>query len=308
MGQITKSAFRSKHSIFRYRVVDYILRAVLRNFPATVWSESIALRWGVKFRPAPRVVRLRSGPLMHVNPTDYLQLLIYYLGTFEPHCMPYLRGCVAKGAIVVDVGANVGIYTLESAILVGSTGRVISIEPAPTNARSLQKNIELNRLTNVTLFEVAAGDTVCSAKLSLASGGNLGMFSLATAGDDTSCNVEVRRIDDLIEQSGVNSVSLMKMDIEGSEYRGLRGAIRTLRRFRPVILIELNEEALRSCQSSINEVIELLAELDYRGWIIDRVKARPIRQFELIPKECECLFINCNDRPLMRRLKLPDCG
>ena len=141
---------RPKREILLYRAINYLLQASLRTLPSWSWTELVALWWGFRFRPAPCVVRLRSGAMIHIDPTDYLQLLIYYLGTFEPHCLPFLKSCAGNGATIIDVGANVGVYTLESAVVVGPTGRVISIEPAPLNAQALRKSIELNQMGNVT--------------------------------------------------------------------------------------------------------------------------------------------------------------
>ena len=191
---------RPKREVFIYRIIDRVLRAALRAFPISSWSERVALWWGLRFRPAPSVVRLRSGPLIFVDPTDYLQLLIYYLGAFEPHCLSYFRLCATKGATIVDVGANVGVYTLEGAVAAGRTGRVISIEAAPPNAGMLKRSIELNQVSNVELIEIAVGDTNESATLSLASGANLGMFTLGATTNPMSHRVQVRRIDDLLEE------------------------------------------------------------------------------------------------------------
>src|SRR5262245_17702558 len=110
--------------------MDAVLRRGLRHLPNWAWADGLALWWGYRFRPAPRVVRLRSGALMKIDAADYLQLMAYYRGTFEPHCLRYLRSCVREGATIIDVGANVGIHTLESALAVGRTGRVIAIEAA----------------------------------------------------------------------------------------------------------------------------------------------------------------------------------
>jgi FkbM family methyltransferase len=244
--------------------------------------------------------------LIYVDPTDYLQLLIYYLGTFEPHCMPYLRACAINGATVIDVGANIGVYTLESAAAVGPAGRVISIEPAPSNARALERNIKLNQMTNVVLIEAAAGDETGWATLSLPSRGNAGMLSLAPLCGEKSYTVEVRLIDDVLEEKGITSVDLIKIDIEGSEYRALRGTVKMLQRCRPVILIELNENALRSCGSSGYEVKELLRGLGYHGWVIGWKAPRPIRSSQLIHDCDECLFVHRDNRSLMQKLRLPD--
>lgn len=305
MSDVDRRSFRPKRDFRLYRVVNYILQIVLRALPASTWSEHVALWWGFKFRPAPSIVRLRSGAFIHVDPTDYLQLLIYYLGTFEPHCLPYLKMCVRTGGTIVDVGANIGIYTLESSLAVGPAGHVISIEPIPSNAKSLKKSVKLNKITNVTLIEIAVGESAGSAKLSLRSGANFGMFTIAPVSDGKSLNVEVRPIDDLLEERGILFVDLIKMDIEGSEYRALRGAMKTLQRCRPTILIELCEETLRDCGSSPSEVAEFLGKLGYRGWVIERKVARLIEASKEIPNECECLFVHCDNISLMQRLKLP---
>ncbi len=293
---------RPKRDILGYRILDHVLRVVLRALPVWKCSERVALWWGTRFRPAPRLVRLRSGAFIHVDPTDYLQLLIYYLGTFEPHCLPYLLSCGGKGATIIDVGANIGLYTLESAFAVGPTGRVISIEAAPSNVQVLKKNIEHNRLNNISLIEVAVGDLTGCGTLTLAKGGNRGMFTLGSTAGDSSYNVEIRRIDDLIEEKGITSVDLIKMDIEGSEYHALRGALRTLQRCRPTILIELNEAALRQCQSSAAEVKALLSDLGYRGWVIGRKGLRLIRTARQIHDCDECLFVHSDNTSLIRKL------
>lgn len=289
-----------------YRLVDIALRHGLRMLPTWLWTERVALWWGYRFRPAPCVARLRSGASIHVSPTDYLQLLIYYLGTFEPHCLPYLRGCAGKGETVVDVGANIGFYTLESSLAVGPTGRVISIEAAPPHLETLRKNVQLNGMNNVSLIEMAVGDSVGQATLTLPKGGNPGMFTLGQVDGDEAYGVALRPLDDLLAEQRIHSVALIKMDIEGSEYRALRGAAKTLATYKPALLVELNEVALHRCGSSAREVKDLLREAGYRGWVIGHSGIRPVPE-DQTPHDCdECLFIHRDSEPLMRKLRLRD--
>src|SRR5262249_7527682 len=148
MGVETCSS-RPKHSYLSYRIIDTALRFFFRVLPVRAWTERIALWWGYRFRPAPSVVKLRSGALMRVESTDHLQLFVYYFGTFEPHCLRYLKSCAGEGATILDVGANIGVYTLEGSLAVGPSGRVIAIEAAPSHAEALRKNIQRNGMTNV---------------------------------------------------------------------------------------------------------------------------------------------------------------
>jgi FkbM family methyltransferase len=295
---------RRKNEIPSYKFVDKLLYKCLRYLPPTELAEQIALWWGYKFRPAPSIVRLRSGASMQITHTDYLQLLIYYLGTFEPYCLPYLRKSTPKGGTILDVGANIGFYTMESAIVVGPSGQVIAIEAANSHAKAIRRNIEINEFRNIRVFETAVGAARGKATLQRASSDNLGMYSLgATKGVDQQV-VSVRTIDDLLDECCLSSLDLIKMDIEGSEYGALVGASATLNRFRPTLLIEINDLALRSCGSSGSELMKLLREWSYSGWQIGRTSTRFIRERDTMNSCVECIFVHDQNESMRRRLGL----
>jgi FkbM family methyltransferase len=300
----TGNVARPKNGNPVYRLCDALLRRVLRTIPPSEFAEKCALWWGYRFRPAPRVSKLRSGPLIETNHTDHLQLLIYYLGTFEPHCLPYLRGCVAEGGTIIDVGANIGFYTLESAVLVGETGRVIAIEAAQSHVRTLNRNIELNAMQNVAVVETAVGNSRGQATLARSSEDNLGMFSLGSGGDVDAHLVAIRTIDELLEEQGTDGVDLIKMDIEGSEFNALQGAKMTLRKYQPAILIELNDTALRRCGSSSRDVVQLLHEMNYQGWRINRNSAELIIDGDDVGEFDECIFLSRDREVLAEKLGL----
>jgi FkbM family methyltransferase len=205
-------------------------------------------------------------------------------------------------ATVVDVGANIGVYSIESALAVGPKGRVISIEAAPEHAQKLRENLQLNRMTNVVVVETALGEVPGEGKLSLPEGDNLGMFTLGAVSGSHSHLVAVRPLDDVIGELGVARVDFVKMDIEGSEYRALCGAKATVTRDRPTILIELNEVALRRCNSSSAEVKKLLDSFGYQGWIVGCRSLEPINDLTVEHHCDECLFIHRSNAPLMHDL------
>src|SRR5262249_49339909 len=151
----------------------------------------------------------------------------------------------------------------------------------------------------------AVGASAGMATLTLADGGNLGMFTLGAGSGEEVCRVAVRSIDSLLEEHGISSVDLIKMDVEGSEYRALRGAANTLERCRPSLLIELNEEALRGCQSSTEQVKSFLRDLGYRGWLLGRKTLQPIPENQVNHYCDECLFIHRQKTSLIRKLGFP---
>jgi FkbM family methyltransferase len=301
---MTGISLPSKRNSLIHRAVDSLLRRVMRVLPAGPVSEQVALWWGYRFRPGPSVARLRSGLRIHVESVDHLQLLIYYLGVFEPRSVSVLRQIVKLGATVVDVGANIGLFTLESALAAGANGRVIAIEASRSHVGALRENLRLNTIGNVTTVEVAVADAPGEAILVRPDGGNLGMFTLGAVRGDDAHQVAVRRLDQILEEQGAGRVNVIKMDIEGSEYRALCGAARVLAEDRPAILIELNEIALRWCGSSCSAVKNLLHDAGYRGWVIGRTKFQPIIEGEGDHDCDECLFIHREDDSMMNELGL----
>lgn len=124
---------------------------------------------------------------------------------------------IEPGGFVVDVGANIGYIALLIADAVGPQGRVLCLEPVPENLRELRRNIELNRLDQIEVLPIAAGDR--DGKVRIASGLN-GVVSEHT-GD---LEVDLRRLDSL----DVPCPSLVKIDVEGYELTVLHGATRWL--------------------------------------------------------------------------------
>lgn len=259
----TKTSRKSANVL--YRAIDVALRQVLRRVSVSPRSEHLALWWGYRFNPEPGIVTLRSGAKIRTTHVDHLQLLLSYLGTFEPLALDVMRRHLAIGGTMLDVGANIGLFTIEAAQTVGPSGRVISIEAAPHHALSVKNSVALNNMTNVEVVSVAVGDVDGEATLILPHGANYGMFTLGKVDGNESFSVAVRKIDDII---GERRIHFVKMDIEGSEYRALLGARKTLERDRPSILIELNEAALQACGSSSRQVKEFLSGLGYKGKLL----------------------------------------
>ena len=271
-----------------YQAVDFVLRNVLRHMPVTAATRRAALWWGFRYQAGPRIVRLRDGSRIQVEPVDYLRALLYYQGTFEPQCLGLLPRYLKAGETMLDIGANIGVFTLTAARLVGPRGRVISVEAVPPNAEALRSNVSLNHLDWVDVVEAAAWSSDGVTTLGLPEGGNLGMYSVAVK-TGTLFEVPTRRIDDVIEDQGCRRVSLLKMDIEGAECEALRGASRLLADHKPTIIIEINERALNRCGASSRELIGLLDAAGYVGQVIEKDGMKPLG--DVSPNAClECLF------------------
>lgn len=167
-----------------------------------------------------------------------------------------------SGAVVIDVGAHVGILTLQLARQVGPAGHVHSVEPTPVNAELLRRNIELNELSNVSVHNCAAGRESGSAVLH-----QMGLTYLNSlvganrySSEAQSVEVPVRTLDELVS----GHVDAIKIDVEGAELDVLQGAERILTENPHLTLcVEWNPMWLREAG---HEPLDLLDALSERGF------------------------------------------
>lgn len=191
-------------------------------------------------------------------------------GAYEPATTEIVRRLVRSGHTVVDVGANVGFFTMLAARCAGPTGCVLAFEPAPHNFRLLQKSVALNGLTNVELHREALSDASGSVELIQWERRNSGSFHLINdpTWQGARYPAEARRFDDLFAGPRLD---LVKIDVEGAEGLVLAGMWRAIERFRPVILFEYSPAAIADI--SRRDGTEALAELRARRYAIAEAKA-----------------------------------
>ena len=253
----------------------------------------IVLLWSYSYRDIERIVRLRTGKLMRVDPTDYLQALIYYFGTFESHCMFQLKKLVKEGDVVVDIGANIGFYSIVLSDLVGEAGKVISFEPESRNYRKLLENLELNNISNVYAHRLGLGEREETKRIHRPPGGNLGSYTISDnkLGIDLSVRqeIEVTTLDRVAQKLGLDRLDFVKMDIEGYEAKAIEGMTHCLKKFRPILQLEINSVALRKFGTEPTHLVSRLRDLNYRGYIVSGRKMIEIGNGREIIFE-ECLF------------------
>lgn len=192
----------------------------------------------------------------------------YVDGRYEPNEMYAMAQLIKPGMCFVDVGANAGIFTIMAARLTGERGVVHAFEPSPRDRVRLEANISLNRLTNVTVHSEALGRSPGKAVLTVSGAerpghNTIGGFMYAEDAAAYSIEVEVTTLDDVAEATRLTRLDVMKVDVEGFETAVLQGGRAALARFRPVMVVEAQDESLRQAGSSASELLALVRELDY---------------------------------------------
>jgi len=171
-----------------------------------------------------------DGNKMYLDPDDSLRLSINKI--YEEYETKLVKKIVKKDDVVIDLGANIGYYTLIFAKLVGDKGKVYAFEPDPENFALLKKNIETNCYQNVVLIPKAVSSKNGKQKLYL-SNENKGSSSFIHRSTNKKnqkfVEVESIRLDDYFAQKP-EQINFIKMDIEGHEEEALKGMTSLLQR------------------------------------------------------------------------------
>lgn len=185
---------------------------------------------------------LFHGLKIRLRYSETLGRAVLLHGGFETAEIEFLRKKISAGDTLLDVGANVGIFSIAFADAVGVQGKVLALEPHPQNIERLKNNIELNHFQNVQIFPVAAGQVTREVELHLAD--DLAYAStiavIGEHGNDQVMTTLMRKLDEIWQQVGAPQVTVLKIDVEGGELEVLKGAEELLRVCQPVIMAEAN--------------------------------------------------------------------
>jgi FkbM family methyltransferase len=174
-----------------------------------------------------------------------------------------------KDEIFLDIGGYIGWYTIRAAKAVGTSGKVIALEPDDLNRMQLETNLKLNHLQNVQVLSSAiwsSSGEVCWRHESQPVWHRVDQ-------SETGEFREAISVDDLVTKMGLTRLDWIKMDIEGGEVQALQGAARTLRLHRPALFIEIHKtrEQAGTILRELGYVIEREQydeRPDLHGWIL----------------------------------------
>jgi len=212
------------------------------------------------------------------------ELIFYYLsidkyigghivlnGSYEPFEMHILLSLLNEGDIAVDIGANIGVYTLTMTKRVGTTGKVYAFEPEPVNFELLTKNIKENNLTNVICSEFAISNTATLTSLFL-SEENFGDHRLYQ--DNTDRKV-ISVITDSLDNLLINkykeggSIKLIKIDTQGFEPFVIEGAKQIIQEHLPAIFLEYWPDGFKNASADHSAMMDFLIRVYGKFYLID---------------------------------------
>ncbi|KKN07275.1 hypothetical protein LCGC14_1068770 [marine sediment metagenome] len=211
---------------------------------------------------------------MYANTLD--RIIVLYLWKFsilESYESRIIKKIIKKGMIVLDIGANIGYYTVQAATLVGSKGKVFAFEPELENYSLLVKNIKANSYNNIIPVQKAVSDKAGKTNLFLCEENKGDHRIFDSDVDRNSIEVETTRLDDFFPDN--EHIDVIKMDIQGSEYLALLGMERIIKRNKRLIIIsEFSPYLLKRCGFSAEQFLNLIINLGFKLQYINEKKRR----------------------------------
>lgn len=257
-------------------LAQFIYTEVLKPRPLRVLTNAILLRI------IPRVTRV--GPAtIHLDPEDPVLSGAVALNVYEPGELQFFLAHCRGDMTLVDVGANVGLYTSLAMHTLSERGRIVAVEPRPQTFAYLEKNIGANRSAQgprVDAFRLAAAPEA-GTRVLFQNPENKADNRVYASNDFQweTTEVEARPLDDVLSEQGIREIHFLKMDVQGFEQMVLRGLRQTLRRSANVTL--MTEFWPKGLREAGGDACSYLEELTGLGFTLYELKERPRGQ--LVP-------------------------
>ena len=247
---------------------NIVRRILWRIFSSTSLDETFILRWSerINILAYPNVATCHS---------------LFVTGYYEPNEFCFLKQNLRAGMVFIDVGAHIGLYSLFASDLVDTNGIVIAIEPSDRDFQRLRANVELNESKNIRLRRVAISNRSFEGELLIADEKNSGLstfgaFAYTGVGNQGKQRVITDTLDDLVQTELLDCVDAIKIDVEGHELFVLQGAKKTLRKYSPILLVEISDRALVHQGINGSQVLELLLTLGYSIYLFSKETGLPV--------------------------------
>ncbi|MEJ2602177.1 MAG: FkbM family methyltransferase [Gammaproteobacteria bacterium] len=223
---------------------------------------------------------------LRVRTTDVIGRHIYKYGAHEPETTAYLKRTleIRDGDVLLDVGANIGWYSLILDRIAGATqADIYAFEPDPDNFALLGQNRRLNGASHVHPLELGVADENGTSELHLFDGSNRGRHSLLPIHQGTRIEIRTITLDDFWQQEGLGErvPRLLKMDIEGFELPALRGARGVLRRC-PLVILEYSPRYMHAAGLEPADLLDYMASAGFAPSVLGNGALVPTERTALL--------------------------
>lgn len=222
------------------------------------------------WRPREFTCRTRFGGTMTGNTEDLIQRHLYFFGTWEPNISGWICSRLRPGDCFIDIGANIGHYSLLASRLVGDSGKVVAIEAAQWIHALLDKHVSLNQRSNIRTVQVAAAAQRGTLRLFPGQAGNIGKTT-TVAREGASVEVQALPLSEILHDDEVSRARIIKIDVEGAELQVVRGMAGLLERMRDdlEIVMEITPATNDGHDAANDEIFATLQAAGFHAYAFD---------------------------------------
>lgn len=209
-----------------------------------------------------------SGYKFYVDMKDRFIAPVIIADKFEQNEKIEILKYTNEDTIFLDIGANIGYY---SVLLSDKVKKVYAFEPVTENYLLLNKNIEVNNLKNVTAVHKALSNKNGEVEMFIdkLNGGGHSMQINNVLDTNSSEFIPSIRLDDYIESEGIENINLIKIDVQGAEGLVFEGAMETLKKFKPIIMMEYDPKMLSNFGTDPEKLLNMFKEMGYTIKVIN---------------------------------------
>jgi FkbM family methyltransferase len=184
-------------------------------------------------------------------------------GEYEPQLTKQFIAALKEGDIVLDIGANVGYYTVLASKLVGKKGKVYAFEPSPQSLPLLKKNLAFNNCKNVIVVEKALGKNEDEHVAFYLDKANPGESRLAGHGQRETMKIESTTLDNFVTKNNIKKIAVIKVDVEGREPWVFAGGKEVLTAANTKLFFECNQNALAEVGYSVSQLLSMVTDYKF---------------------------------------------
>ena len=224
------------------------------------WPLRQLTNWTIR-KLLPKQVEIHGATVV-LNPTDPVVSGALHFGVYEKAETRFFQSACRDGMTFLDVGANLGYYTALAARAVGPNGRVLAVEPDPDSFGYLEQTIAANAVGNVEAFPVAASDAPAILPLYISTDNRGDNRLYASDGERPQVEVKARPLDALLRENKIDTVDLIKIDVQGYEPKVIAGLRETITASPNLTLLtEFWPQGIDEAGEDANEFLQTLREL-----------------------------------------------
>lgn len=222
------------------------------------------------------VVTLRNGARMLVRGKGHRGRILMYMGDFEAIITFAAQRLLKPGDTVLDIGANMGWFSMTAAPIVGLSGSVHAFEPQPQLVPLIAASITMNEFSQVHLHDYALSDSEGTATMHVLKGNSgAGRLDAETGELWETVTVKLRYAGEALESLCLTKVRMVKIDVEGHEATVFEAARDTLTKTLPEVVIFESIPSIESAELFERPAVKFLVEMGYRIFNLDHSATKP---------------------------------